>query len=172
MFLRDYQKTALIWLDDEISYSELLSRISFFSSLIPRQKISKIAIFSENRPENVYSIYASWYNGAIPVLFDYTADSDEILCILNETKPAVIFGSKDYENKIKDISKRLAFKAVIIIYDNLQPATYNRKIEEINPPNKDDTALIVYTSGTTGLPRGAMLSFNNLLANINAIVDG
>jgi long-chain acyl-CoA synthetase len=40
----------------------------------------------------------------------------------------------------------------------------------VSPTDKNDIAALLYTGGTTGLPKGAMLTHNNLLANVDSVV--
>ncbi|MGE5402101.1 MAG: non-ribosomal peptide synthetase, partial [Ignavibacteriales bacterium] len=142
-----------------------------FARVIPRGSNFKTAIFSENRPEWIYAIYASWHQESIPVLFDYTAELDEIAYILNDSRPGIIFCSGEQGARLRTILPMLNYIPKVIMLESFEnvkePVT---PISKVDPQDNDAIALIVYTSGTTGRPKGVMLSFGNLLANVNSVL--
>ncbi len=171
MLLKNHHNTAIIENDRIISYSDLLEKISCFGSFIPSDENAKVAIFSENRAEFIYVLYACWSNGAIPALFDITAEIDEISYILNEVQPALIFSTSKYAEKLRHILENAALRSEVIYFDEIEVSGQQESVSEIDPADLDATALIIYTSGTTAHPKGVMLSFKNLLANIRSILD-
>lgn len=168
MFLQDYNKTAMILKDQQISYNEVIKSVTAFNNLITKEKFSKAAIFSENRFEWVFAFYAVWMNKAIPVTIDYMSSPDDVAFILNDCEPEIIF----YSN----ITKEAAEKAFEKVHHNIKKINLDdiklqveNNFQELPTPDPNDTAVIIYTSGTTGSPKGVMLSFDNLLVNIEAV---
>ncbi len=170
MFLRDFNKTAIIFKDHKIDYKELINRVNLFATVIPSNKISKVAIFSENRIEWVYAFYSVWMKKAVAVPIDYLSTADDVSFILKDCQPEVIF----YTNQTKDVCteaiEKLEFKVESINIDEIQvdKPTVNLQFPEVDPGK---TAVIIYTSGTTGSPKGVMLSYDNLLVNIDAVTN-
>ncbi len=165
-------KTALIDGEIRISFKQLQSRVSEFANLYGDLKPDKVVIFSENRPGWVYSFYSAWVNGAIAVPIDFMSSVDDIAYILNDCQPEVIFVSEETIATMEEALKKVSHKTVLFVIDDHEKTVSNLKVES-TPVNidskKDKTAVIIYTSGTTGNPKGVMLSFENLILNIDGV---
>ena len=172
MFLKDYKKTALILKDQRIDYAELIKNVRSFSTLLPSANLKKVAIFFENKLEWVYSFYSVWLRDAVVVPIDHLSSPDDVAFILNDCKPEVIFCSDSTKEVCKQAVENTNHNIDEINIDEIKigDLKFNKDFEFPEPdPNK--TAVIIYTSGTTGSPKGVMLSFDNLLVNIEAITQ-
>lgn len=168
MFIKPSEKTALIWKDENISYNEVLNNISAYSSLLTLNNFSKAAIVCENRPEWIYAFYAGWKKKACIVPIDYMSSVDDITFILNDCKPEYVFYSDTTKENIQEVVSRISYEPLLINIDEIKIVDAK---EDFSFPERDltETAVIIYTSGTTGSPKGVMLSFDNLLVNIEAV---
>ncbi len=171
LFIRKNEKAAIVWRDKTISYINLLRNINYYSSINSTKSVKKIAIFSSNRPEWVFAFYSAWKNGAIVVPIDSLATPHEVAYMLNDCEPEVIFYSSDTYPVFKEAKELLNYEISAFNIDSLvyNPAEFSP--DEIRAEEIKKTAVIIYTSGTTGSPKGVMLSFDNLLANIEAVTD-
>lgn len=164
--VEDHKKTALVKGNLRVSYSELRENISSFATLADILPGERVLICSENRPEWIYALYGGWQRGGIVVPVDYMSSVDEIAYVVEETEPAVVFCSGQTEGAIREALERIGWRGLVYNFDSLiLPKPHEKSLSR----GLEETALILYTSGTTGKPKGVMLSFKNLLSNIRAI---
>ncbi len=160
----------MILKDQKIDYNHLINNVNAFSKLFAFENLSKVAIFSENRFEWVYAFYSVWTKKAVAVPIDFMSSAEDVSFILNDCRPEVIFYSNGTKEVCENATGQLNYQIVKINLDEI-------KIKESNDnaafpePDPNETAVIIYTSGTTGLPKGVMLSYDNLLVNIEAVTS-
>jgi len=170
LLLKDYNKTAMIHKDQKVNYNELIKNINFYSFLLPQNNLTKVAIFSENRFEWVYAFYSAWMKNAVAVPIDFMSSSEDVAFILNDCKPEVVFYSAGTKEVLEKAISQLNYEIEKINLDDIiinEASTFSNLPE----PDPNATAVIIYTSGTTGSPKGVMLSYDNLLANIEAVTN-
>lgn len=141
------------------------------------QKNDRIAILSESKPEYGACVFASIMSGATTVPLDIKLTKFELVSILTDCQPYVLFVSQNYLEKALEIQKEVdSIKHIIIMdepsYNMTLPCVYTVQ----NYPNckwrhrsSKSTAFIIYTSGTTGSPKGVEISFRNMLSQLNAM---
>ena len=168
--LYDRNKAAIIYKDREYSYKELLTGIKYYSTLLNIKKDSKVVVYVENRPEIIQSFFSIWEKQGIAIVLDAGYTPEQLLYVFNDAEPEYIYATnKNYKNAIA--AKEMYGKDIEIINidDIVVPEEFRPDNYELNVDNVEDTAVILYTSGTTGNPKGVMLSYKNLLSNVNAI---
>ncbi len=169
--LKNNTAPAFLGEDYNISYSQAYSIICDASQKIPAN-VSRIAIFAENSPQWPCALYAGWMSKCSVVPMDAGLTVAEAAFILSDSEAEFLFTSKSNLEKAKEAialtGKEISF---FLLEDISSPITAQApddwKIECL----RTDLALIVYTSGTTSNPKGVMLTFNNLKANIDGVVD-
>lgn len=160
---------------NSLTYIELSrSAKKFANYLIETIKIEKgdrIAILSESRPEFAIAMFASIQTGSITVPLDIKLTVNEHTNILSDCNPKVLCCSSHYLEHALEVKQNVASIEHIFVIDNeeeQEKAPYIGNIEADiekdlgRPRSLDETALIVYTSGTTGNPKGVMISFGNI----------
>jgi len=164
------EKTAISCGNLKVSYNELRQHIATYSSLLEGKSVNRVAIFSENQVGWLYSFYAAWYNNATVVPIDFMSSQDEVAYILSDCFPEIIFTSKDKQELLQLAIEKAGIKTEVFVIEECEERSLDdaHSLGEIDVVD-DKTAVIIYTSGTTGSPKGVMLSYQNLLANVDAV---
>lgn len=164
----------------KLSYMELGKRTVDVSSTLIKlgvEKGDRIAILSESRPEWGVAFFGIMSCGAITVPVDVKLSEKEIQFILNDSQAKCIFVSEKHFDTINNLKIVFPYIKNIIVFDNVKQGDViyfkDLKMKEgdkkYNPIYTEDTALIVYTSGTTGVAKGVELSYKNLFFQVIAI---
>jgi len=175
MILHDYKKTALIFKEDSFSYKELIALVNLFASKLDVKRGDNVLLFSQNSMQWVVSLFAIWQKGAVAVPIDYKSAPSEVAYFLKDSDAALAIVSQECREIFNEALSLSDAKVDLQIIEEIEQAeafqsAQNEPDDEIAQA-QNDTALILYTSGTTGDPKGVMLSFKNLLSNIESIKE-
>ncbi|SMP02351.1 long-chain acyl-CoA synthetase [Desulfurobacterium pacificum] len=150
-----------------ITYREFGNLIATIQEkLTPLEPEDRVAIFMENRPEWIAAFFATTFKGGINVPVDYLLSTEELFNILKDSQPRYIITSNANVEKAKEAIKDMGYHVKIINVDELKAE--EGKIQFL-ARDKDSVAVILYTSGTTGNPKGVMLTIGNLDHNVRAV---
>ena len=172
-FVTDFNKEAVFYKNKEYSYKDIIKTAKYFSSLIEMKKNEdKAVIFMENKPEFICSFFGIWNSRGIPVNIDAGYTAEELEYILTDAEPKYIFTSEK-NLKTAEEAVKLSGKEIKIIDVDTLSVPENFEIDEyvIYSPETEDTGVLLYTSGTTGKPKGVVLTFDNLMSNVDAITE-
>jgi long-chain acyl-CoA synthetase len=168
-FIQRSGAPALVGKDLNLTYDQLLSRIETYSTFLQDIHSQRIVIFSENRPEWIFALYAAWKHGAVVVPVDVLSSREDVAFILHDCAPHTVFCSAEKSEFVTMALRDAGRTPEVLIFENLADTADRNEPADFAIEDEQQTALILYTSGTTGNPKGVMLSFKNLLANLNAV---
>lgn len=170
MLLADHNKTALILPDCSYTYAQLLALAHGYAQHLPAGT-QRVLIFSENRAEWVHALYGAWIAGAAVAPVDFQSTAAEVAFILNDCRPTALFCSQERKPVLEEALAGLDYTPQVLVFESL-PQGGEHSAAPVVAADPRATALLIYTSGTTGTPKGVMLSFENLLANVEAVTVG
>ncbi len=124
-----------------------------------------IAVCAPNSNAWLCFYFGTLKAGAVAVTLPYSMTKSELIPVLEDCKPKLVFTD---DKKISDLEKITGIESIIaqsgdMSYDAMILNETGRfQIVERDP---DDTAAILYTGGTTGVPKGVMLTHRNIMAS-------
>jgi acyl-CoA synthetase (AMP-forming)/AMP-acid ligase II len=151
-------------------YAEFGRRVaSLASALQTRLSIApgdRVAIVLSNCVEYLELLYAAWFAGAAVVPINFKLHAKEAAWIIEDAKAKVVFISESAAAELIPLIERLPGLAAAFVVE-CRDFTALRTSEPLSATvarSRDDLAWLFYTSGTTGKPKGVMISNGNLHA--------
>ena len=150
-----------------VTYSELTSRAMGIAGTLLERGVrpgERVAILNRRGADAAAAFYGVLASGAIAVLVNELLRPRQIEYVLDHSGASVLL----VEQAILDrLPRPLGTEATVVVRDALAPSS---NVEPV-PRERDDVAQIVYTSGSTGQPKGVTLSHGNLWAGTEAVVS-
>jgi len=164
------------------SYAEFLEAALRVAGLMAGplnlQAGDRVATLMGNDPRTVLIYYGAWLLGATVVPVNVSESDDRVAYILENSEAKVVFAAGEHQERCATLHEKLpTLHLIVCVADSPQEGTLDfdtalaaqaplASLPELTP---DTECLIVYTSGTTGAPKGVVLEQSNLLADAESI---
>ena len=180
--VRSVGDKTLIFIDEnKINYRQFLKKVDAFARFLEIagiQKADRVALIAPNSEEFIISVFAATKIGAVIVPVNNMLKAKELEYILNDAEVKMLVTSSQFLKEVKGLLDEVpTLKKVVWIDDapllNSSNVMFDEVLsiephieEQVISMKLDDLAIIFYTSGTTGKPKGAMMSYRNLFSNM------
>jgi acyl-CoA synthetase (AMP-forming)/AMP-acid ligase II len=174
---REPSREAVIYLEKRLTYRELNERANRLANGLQSLGVGrsdKIALLMKNCSQIIESYCAIGKLGAVAVPLNFRLAGPEIVYQVNNSDSSILIYGLEFHDLLNSIRGQMTHvESYICIDDTGDENTigYEKLLnasgsdEPMLPVNDDDPAFIMYTSGTTGRPKGAVLTHKSMLLN-------
>ena len=186
---------ACVYADEEMTYKELKDKVDRLASALIDLGVKKgdpVATVLPSCPEFIIVDYACMKVGAVHVPLSILHKADDLLHELKESKTEVVVCSYRRVPRVNEVKPSTEVKIVIYTPTKIFPDYAAPEMDEISEPGyyllndllekhkphseqveikpKEDIALLPFTGGTTGVPKGTMLTHYNITSNVTQTI--
>ncbi len=173
---------TVIFIDNEkITNAQFLKKVDSFARFLEISGVhpdDRVALITPNSEEFAIAVFAATKIGAVAVPVNSLLKESEYIYILNDCEAKILITSIKMLKQVENLHNHTQIKRTVwideapvvdqhhVVFDeiaNIKP----HKEEKFHPRTLDELAVIFYTSGTTGKPKGAMISYRNIFSNLD-----
>lgn len=181
------EKVAVVDDNGSVTWRELCRKVDDLSAVLYHdhgvRPGDRVGLFIMNSIEFCVVFYAVVKLGAIAVILNTKIAPSQLEWMLNRTGARILFSDSDWANKICPVIQNTDVRTIVftrpcdMLADGVAVAEFNSMLAAANGrrqafyPNIFAPALIMFTSGTTGVSKGALISHFNVLQNVLSYAD-
>jgi long-chain acyl-CoA synthetase len=164
------QRTMVICDTESLTYREVYLRSKLLGHKLRESGVrqnERVIIYYENSVAFYVAYFAVWQAGGTVVPLNVFLNEKELYRIIHDAKPKAIIVSTNLRDKLLQYADG-PLPEVVDYIDMTSPLPKNDPFdseEEFQQLSSEDIVAILYTSGTTGFPKGVMLSSKNIVTN-------
>jgi long-chain acyl-CoA synthetase len=167
---KNLHRPAVFWGDEELRYGDLLAQSQYLARLLrdgfDMHPGDRVAVWLKNCPQFPSVLFGIWQAGGVVVMINHFLKPDEINYILQDSGAEVVVS----ESSFGEAQAILAAGMPQLRFLLIEEVSRSAPDASFAPTRRagSDLAALLYTSGTTGRPKGAMLTHANFLHNVNS----
>jgi long-chain acyl-CoA synthetase len=148
------------------SYAELEERAHDYARLLLERQVQKgdrVLIWAANQPEWVAAMFGTFLAGGVLVPVDVRSTRDFVERVVSQTEPVLAFAGREQAGLLR------ALEVPVVDFETAR-VPHDGRMAPV-PLAGEDLAEIIFTSGTTGDPKGVMLTHLNIASNVTAALQ-
>jgi long-chain acyl-CoA synthetase len=171
------EKIAIYWGEKEFSYAAVFGQVcAVVAELVGKMGVQpgdRVALWVKNCPEFVPAVFGILSAGGVVVPINNFLKPAEVSYILNDSGANVVITDAELSAHFPELAAARPLLKMLKVEEFAgQGSTESHPAGlEIVNPTESDLAALLYTSGTTGHPKGAMLTHGNFLHNVASCVE-
>jgi acyl-CoA synthetase (AMP-forming)/AMP-acid ligase II len=173
---------AIVCGPDRLTYADCFARVRRLAGALERLGVgrgTRVAALHTNSHRYVEAYYATAMLGGVFVPVNYRAKRPELEHMLKSSEAQVLFVGERYLAEIESLRSALPKLATLVGFDVAQAPVLGFEALVAGSPERedeaevddDDTSILMFTSGTTSLPKGVMLRYGDFSAYVTANVE-
>jgi long-chain acyl-CoA synthetase len=176
-------KAALLYHDQPLTYAELdrqVDRCAAGLAALGVRKGDRVGVMVHNVPHFVFAYQGIVRAGGVMVPLNTMFTAEEVATIVADAEARVLIVAEPFLPAVEGLRDALPMLEHLVVVGAapVGATTWEQMVgrggdrgASMAPSSSDDLAVLAYTSGTTGRPKGAMLSHGNLLANLDQMAQ-
>jgi acyl-coenzyme A synthetase/AMP-(fatty) acid ligase len=157
------ERKAIVWDSGSWTYNQLREEVDAFARGLQKlgvKKDSKILIRSRNAPGSCVAVLAAYRLGAVAVWANSLLTEDELAYIAENSEARIAITTANLVDTLENLKARSFLDRIVVVdqdggYDEIKALGKGSKLE-FEETSAEDPAFMLYSSGTTGRPKGIL----------------